>query len=129
MRTWPNPRRRFGEILPPRMRDFIAQREREKHAGRKTSPDGRCLEGSALLVSAAPGSRPARGARRVATLIRSFASPNTRHLYGEWAARLDAEAEKILERVATYTGKASTEPKRFSAKGAGVAALIPGERE
>jgi len=37
-RPWPAVRRRFGEIIPPRARDVIAQREHEKWLLNRTTP-------------------------------------------------------------------------------------------
>jgi len=56
----------------------------------------------------------ARGARRVAGLVRSFATPNTRHLYEAWARSLEQESAEILEKVRVYTGPTERAPKKFA---------------
>ncbi len=71
--------------------------------------------------------RAARGAQTVATMIRSFSTPNTRHLYEAWAKNLDREATEILERVRLYTGTPKRPPASF--KGAYFAVVVEKEEK
>jgi hypothetical protein len=85
-------------------------------------------------VIRSPGKRrawleAARGARRAASLVRSFATKNTRHLYEAWARSLEGEAAEILEKVRLYSGKPAAAPHHFTAKGASLAPVIAGENE